>query len=81
MGFPHLPALSGDVRINVWTRVSVLAKAAMQYAMENPLVFEEKSSEGKTMLMEASSAPEPDPFKGLLEEAKKGATDICQNVD
>ena len=44
--------------------------AAMQYAMEHPLVLEETSSEGKTMLMEASSAPEPVPFQCLLEEAK-----------
>ncbi|CAE7654598.1 unnamed protein product [Symbiodinium sp. CCMP2456] len=62
----------------------VYPKAAMQYSMENPQVLEEKSSEGKTMLMEASSVRfrhntgDTDPFKCLLAEAKLQETPIDQ---
>ena len=53
----------------------------MQYSMENPQVLEEKSSEGKTMLMEASSkrfTGDPDPLQCLLAEAKQQQTPIDQ---
>ena len=59
----------------------VYPKAAMQYSMENPQVLEEKSSEGKTMLMEASLVRftgDPDPFQCLLAEAKVQQTPIDQ---
>lgn len=62
----------------------VYPKAAMQYSMENPQVLEEKSSEGKTMLMEASlirstgDPDRPDPFHCLLAEAKVQQTPIDQ---
>ncbi|CAE7797092.1 unnamed protein product [Symbiodinium sp. CCMP2592] len=59
----------------------VYPKAAMQYSTENPQVLEEKSSEDKTMLMEASSgnfAGDPDRFQCLLAEAKLRQTPIDQ---